>query len=72
MKSIRIQVDERMAIGLERVAPGAKRQRAEFIRRALLKAIMEAEEEKTRQAYARNPEAENEADEWSYAEPFEV
>jgi len=72
MKSILIQVDDRIAQGLDRVAPTAKRQRAEFIRRALLRAIVEAEEEKTRQAYVRKPDSADEADDWSTAEAFKA
>jgi predicted transcriptional regulator len=72
MKSILIQVDDRIAKGLDRVAPAAKRQRAEFIRRALLRAIVEAEEQRTRQAYMRKPDSEDEADNWSNAEAFEA
>ena len=41
-------------------------------RRALLRAIVEAEEERTRQAYARKPDSEREADNWSNAEAFEA
>ena len=72
MKSILIQVDDQIAKGLDRVAPAAKRQRAEFIRRALLRAIVEAEEERTRQAYMRKPDSEDEADNWSNAEAFKA
>jgi len=72
MKSILIQVDDQIAKELDRVAPAAKRQRAEFIRRALLRAIVEAEEERTRQAYVRKPDSEDEADNWANAEAFEA
>ncbi len=72
MKSILIQVDDQIARGLDRVAPAAKRQRAEFIRRVLLRAIVEAEEQTTRRAYLRKPDSENEADDWSEAEAFEA
>ncbi|MDX2178334.1 MAG: hypothetical protein SFV18_01995 [Bryobacteraceae bacterium] len=65
-----MQLDDRVAAALDRVAPPAKRQRAEFVRRALVKAIMEAEEERTRAAYQAKPDSEDEADNWSSAEPF--
>ena len=71
MKSILIQVNDQIAKGLDRVAPAAKRHRAEFIRRALLRAIVEAEEQKTRRAYARKPDS-DEADCWADAEAFEA
>ena len=67
MKSILVQVDDATARLLDRVAPAAKRQRAQFIRRVLLKALMEAEEQRTRSAYLRQPDAESEADDWSSA-----
>jgi hypothetical protein len=70
MKSILIQLDEPTYRLLERVAPSAKRQRAQFIRQALLKAILEAEEVRTRAAYLAKPDAESEADDWSSAEEF--
>ena len=72
MKSILIQVDDQIAKGLDRVAPTAKRQRADFIRRALLRAIVEADDEKTRQAYLRKPDSEDEADSWGNNEAFKA
>ena len=70
MRSILIQVDDNTAKLLDRVAPPAKRQRAQFIRRALIRALMEAEEHRTRSAYMRHPDAESEADDWSSAEDY--
>jgi len=70
MKSILLQLDERTCRLLERVAPAARRQRARFIRAAVLKAVMEAEEARTRAAYQKKPDAESEADDWSTAEEF--
>ncbi len=51
MKSLLVQLDEPTYSALNRIAPAAKRQRAEFIRSAIRKAIGETEEERTRQAY---------------------
>ena len=70
MKSILLQLDDRTCRLLDRVAPAAKRQRAQFIRKALLKAVMEAEEARTRAAYRTKPDSEREADDWSSAEEF--
>ena len=72
MKSILIQVDDSTYRLLERVAPAAKRRRAQFIRKALLKALMEAEEARTRAAYRSSPDSEAEADDWSGAEEFQA
>jgi hypothetical protein len=65
-----IQLDEVTYRALNRVAPAVQRQRAEFVRRALRKAIREAEEERTRLAYLRQPDSEAEADDWSSAEEW--
>jgi len=70
MKSVLIQLDEVTYRALNRVAPAVQRQRAEFVRRALRKAIREAEEERTRLAYLRQPDSEAEADDWSSAEEW--
>jgi len=70
MKSILLQLDDQTCRLLERVAPTAKRQRARFIRLAVLKAVMEAEEARTRAAYRKKPDSESEADDWSTAEDF--
>jgi hypothetical protein len=70
MKSVLIQLDEVTYRALNRVAPAAQRQRAEFVRRALRKAIREAEEARTRLAYLRQPDSEAEADDWSSAEEW--
>jgi metal-responsive CopG/Arc/MetJ family transcriptional regulator len=53
---------------LNRIA--AKRQRAEFVRTAIRKAIRETEEERTRRAYLEQPDTEAEADDWSSAEEW--
>ena len=70
MKSLLVQLDETTYRALSRIAPAAKRQRAEFIRSAIRKAIRETEEERTRLAYLRQPDAESEADDWSSAEEW--
>jgi metal-responsive CopG/Arc/MetJ family transcriptional regulator len=67
MKSLLVQLDEPTFRALNRVAPAAKRQRAEFVRAAIRKAIRETEEERTRQAYLEKPEVESVADDWSNA-----
>ena len=70
MKSLLIQLDEPTLRELNRVAPAAKRQRAEFVRAAIRKAIRETEEERTRLAYLRTPDSETDADDWSNAEEW--
>jgi len=70
MKSILIRVDDATFRVFNRVAPAAKRQRAQFIRQALLRALLEAEEQRTRAAYGRFHDSESDADDWSAVEEF--
>ena len=56
MKSLLVEVDDELAVRLERVAPARSRRRSEFIRAAILKALWEAEEQATAEAYARQPD----------------
>jgi predicted transcriptional regulator len=57
MKSLLIEVDDELAGRLERVAPARSRRRSEFVRAAILKALWEAEEQATAEAYARLPDS---------------
>ncbi len=57
MKSLLIEVDDALAGRLEQVAPARSRRRSEFVRAAILKALWEAEEKATAEAYARQPDS---------------
>src|SRR5688500_14160887 len=57
MKSFLIELDDELAGRLERVAPARSRRRSEFVRAAILKALWEAEEQATAEAYARQPDS---------------
>jgi predicted transcriptional regulator len=57
MKSLLVEVDDELASRLERVAPAHSRRRPEFVRAAILKALWEAEELATTEAYARQPDS---------------
>jgi hypothetical protein len=70
MKSLLVQLDEPTYRALNRIAPAAKRQRAEFVRSAIRRAIRLTEEERTRLAYLKRPDSEAEADDWSNAEEW--
>ena len=70
MKSLLVQLDDPTYHALNRVAPTAKRQRAEFVRAAIKKAIRDIEEERTRRAYLKQPDSEAEVDDWSNAEEW--
>src|SRR5271167_3291499 len=56
MPSILIQLDEPLLRSLNKIAPAAKRQRAEFIRQAVKEAIRKREYEAIREAYLRQPD----------------
>jgi metal-responsive CopG/Arc/MetJ family transcriptional regulator len=68
MPSILIQLDEPLLRSLNKVAPAAKRQRAEFIRQALRDAIRKREYEAIREVYLRQPNLADDADDWSNAD----
>ena len=55
MKRMLIEIDDRSARDLERVAPARERKRAEFVRLAIRRALDLAMERATRDAYARIP-----------------
>jgi Arc/MetJ-type ribon-helix-helix transcriptional regulator len=55
---------------LNKVAPAAKRQRAEFIRQAVRLAIRKREYEAIREAYLRKPDSAKDADDWSNADEW--
>jgi predicted transcriptional regulator len=61
MKSILVEIDDELAGRLEQVAPSRSRRRSEFVRAAILKALWEAEEQATAEAYARQPDSLDEA-----------
>ncbi len=56
MKTLIVELDDEVAAKLERVAPGRARQRSEFIRNAVRRALWEIEEQATAEAYRRQPD----------------
>ena len=61
MKQILVELDDDLANRLETVAPARSRQRSEFIRAAIGKALCEIEERRTAEAYRRRPDAAGDA-----------
>jgi predicted transcriptional regulator len=57
MKQLLIEVDDAVAEKLEKVAPGRARRRSEFIRKAILRALWDLEEQATAEAYNRSPDS---------------
>ena len=70
MRSVSFQIDDATLQSLEEVAPAAKRQRAEFIRRAVKEAVRRWEYRQIRDAYRKQPDSAAEADDWSSAEEW--
>jgi hypothetical protein len=56
MKQILIQLDDRTAEQLERIAPGKSRKRSEFLRRVIARAVQDSLEAGTRAAYSKWPD----------------
>jgi metal-responsive CopG/Arc/MetJ family transcriptional regulator len=71
MKPFLIQLDEQTLAGLNRVAAPGKRQRSEFVRQAIRKAIRQAEYRAMREAYRKQPDSSLDADDWSTAEEYQ-
>jgi Arc/MetJ-type ribon-helix-helix transcriptional regulator len=61
MKALLVELDDEMAAKLERVAPGRARQRSEFIRNAIRRALWDIEEQATAEAYQRQPDSSEDA-----------
>jgi predicted transcriptional regulator len=72
MPSVLIQLDEASYRALNRIAPAAKRQRAEFIRKAIKEAIRRREFAQIREAYRKQPDSATAPDSWSNCEEFEA
>ena len=56
MKALLIQLDDEVAARLEQVAPGRARQRSDFVRQAIARALWDLEEHRTAEAYRRQPD----------------
>jgi metal-responsive CopG/Arc/MetJ family transcriptional regulator len=70
MPSILIEFDDQLLQSLNKVAPAARRQRAEFIRQAVREAIRKREYEAIQEAYLRQPDVAETADDWANADEW--
>jgi len=61
MKQLLIEVEDDIAAKLEAAAPGRSRQRSEFVRMAIRRALWALEEAKTAEAYRRQPDSAGDA-----------
>lgn len=57
MKQLLVEVDDELVAQLEKVAPGRRRQRSEFVRNAIRQALWELEEKATAEAYGKQPDS---------------
>ena len=61
MKQLLVEIDEGTFAKLEQIAPARSRRRSAFIRAAIQKAICEAEERATAEAYRKIPDSADDA-----------
>jgi len=61
MKQLLIEVEDDIAAKLEAAAPGRSRQRSEFVRMAIRRALWALEEATTAEAYRRQPDSAGDA-----------
>lgn len=68
MPQVLVQFDKSTLDSIDRIAPVAKRKRADFIRSAVKDAIFRHEQERMRQAYLLQPDTEALSDAWELPE----
>ena len=71
MPQILVQFEKSTLDAIDRIAPAAKRRRADFIRQAVKDAIFRKQQEKMRLAYERQPDSADEADSWELPEVWD-
>lgn len=71
MPQVLVQFEEATLEAIDRIAPAAKRRRAEFIRKAVKDAIFRHEQEKMRRAYQSQPDSAGDADTWDLPEAWD-
>ena len=64
MPKVLVQFEDATLEAIDRIAPAAKRKRAEFIRSAVKDAIFRYEQERMREAYRLQPDSVQRADPW--------
>ena len=70
MPQILIHIDEATLAAIDRIAPAAKRKRAEFIRKAVKDALFQHETERMREGYRLQPDIAAGADVWDSPEDW--
>jgi hypothetical protein len=70
MQKVLVQFEETTLEAIDRIAPAAKRKRADFIRSAVKDAIFRFEQERMREAYRLQPDSAQDADAWDLPEAW--
>lgn len=70
MPQVLVHFDEATLRAIDRIAPAAKRQRADFIRRAVKDALFLRETERMREAYRLQPDVAESAEVWELPEEW--
>jgi hypothetical protein len=70
MPRVLIHFDEATLKAIDRIAPAAKRKRADFIRRVVKDEIFRLETERMREAYCRHPGSAAHSDTWDLPEEW--
>jgi hypothetical protein len=70
MPQVLIQFDETTLKAIDRIAPPARRKRADFIRRAVKDAIFRLETDRMREAYRLQPDSVEASDDWELPEEW--
>jgi hypothetical protein len=70
MPQVLIQFESATLDAIDRIAPAAKRKRADFIRKAVKDAIFNHEQRRMRTAYRLQPDSAPEADAWELPEDW--
>jgi metal-responsive CopG/Arc/MetJ family transcriptional regulator len=72
MPQVLVHFDEATLKAIDRVAPAAKRKRADFIRRAVKDALFRQETDRMREAYRQQPDSVDGTDSWELPEEWKV
>jgi hypothetical protein len=71
MAQVLVEFDEATLKAIDRIAPAARRKRADFIRKAVKDAIFREETERMREAYRLQPDSVDDSGTWELPEEWE-
>lgn len=70
MPQVLVNFDDATLVAIDRIAPAAKRKRADFIRKAVKDTLFQRETERMREAYRLQPDSAAGADLWDAPEDW--